>query len=171
MRNLKTKQSDIWKGRNRVDKIREKFEKTGFFSIGIRWVKWNGRKYIKYCTCINGTADTWADRMNHELQIYETGCKSRDVEIKSRQELNESLVDVIETCENELKEKYEEIKELHESCNNYKQMYVDEMAEIKKKKGTLEKISQIDWSHTKESESVKLLNCITWAEKSLKDGE
>ncbi len=40
---------------------------------------------------------------------------------------------------------------------------------LEEKKDVLEKISQIDWSHTKESDAVKLLNCIEWAEQSCKE--
>ncbi len=49
---------------------------------------------------------------------------------------------------------------------------IDKLQKIlEEKKDVLEKISQIDWSHTKESESVKLLLCIEWAEQSCKEIE
>jgi hypothetical protein len=44
-------------------------------------------------------------------------------------------------------------------------------AQNKEYRNALTKIIQIDWSHTKESDHVKLNNCITWAEDAIKDGE
>ncbi len=54
-------------------------------------------------------------RLDSDFPVFEAGYKSRD----------------------------EEIAELHESCNNYKKMYVDKMEEIKKLKDLLIELGNI----------------------------
>ena len=100
-------------GRNRVDKIREEFEKE---------------------------YDVIEFRLDSDFPVFEAGYKSRDREvdgyksdIKARAELRREQTRM-------LKIKCGETAELHESCNNYKKMYVDKMEEVKKLEKSLKEV-------------------------------
>ena len=65
-----------------------------------------------------------------------------------------------------------EIAELHESCNNYKKMYVDKMEEIKKLRDVIKELEkQLDKTRRDTPWGVARYNMDAIIKKALKESE
>ena len=71
-----------------------------------------------------------------------------------------------------LKSRDEEIAELHESCNNYKKMYVDKREEIKKLRDVIKELEkQLDKTRRDTPWGVARYNMDAIIKKALKESE
>ena len=71
-----------------------------------------------------------------------------------------------------LKSRDEEIAELHESCNNYKKMYVDKMEEIKKLRDVIKELEkQLDKTRRDTPWGVARYNMDAIIKEALKESE
>ena len=88
---------------------------------------------------------------------------------KIREEFEKPIYNVIDmrkAIQAGVKSRDEEIVELHESCNNYKKMYVDKMKEIKKLRDALTNILE---HHSETHEDGWIMQ--DYAREALKESE
>ena len=112
------------------DKIREEFERTWISVIG----SWNPSLHFtgdKYYPIEASYDPHMGDELNRAWFVFKDLYKSRDPEFKEATEKIFELDGLVDMLEREK-------KDLHKSCNEYKKMYVEKMAENKKLRELLE---------------------------------